>query len=232
MACPITVAKFVGTISLGLLTGLSYSASTITLPALQSLPTASGAARTLNEIQVRTRRRVVTLSNLTALSLLTAFTLASPRRKHPYLIWTSLVAFIGGTGLECWTNRKTMSWDVLGLCSFSCSSSQDSSSGVGFGSWFATHLGGKKASTAKDRALEEEESNGNGSEIEIVEQADAESANITREHSVAPDSEYETVNGESVKEQMERERRYQKLRTWILGIGFSMGVVGIWGEGA
>lgn len=31
---------------------------------------------------------------------------------------------------------------------------------------------------------------------------------------------------------MNRERKIQKVRTWILGVGFSMGVVGIWGDGA
>ncbi|KAI2149072.1 hypothetical protein LOZ27_001209 [Ophidiomyces ophidiicola] len=193
MACPITVAKFVGTISLGLLTGVSYSASTITIPALHLLPTANDAAQTFKDIQVRTRRRVFTLSNLTAISLLTAFSLSSPRRKHPYLVWTGLIALIGGTGLECWANRSQR---------------------------------------PHDRRLEEEESNGNGSEIEIVNEFDAIPTPSTREQSASPDDLVVDVNGETVRDSMARERKIQKMRTWILGVAFSMAVVGIWGDGA
>lgn len=264
MACPITVAKFVGTISLGLLTvrhcllpsfscrpmddlyltplthfwqGLSYSISTVTIPALQLLPTASVAAQSFKDIQLRTRRRVVTLSNLTALCLLTAFSLASPRRKHPYLIWTGLVALIGGTGIECWTNRKSMSWGCpcpSSLCGSSSSSSP--SCNLGFGSWISTHLGCRRAQAQteihNDCRREEEETFGAGSEIEIVEESEAMPTPTTREQSASPVASMLDVNGESIKGGMERERQIQKLRTWILGAAFSMGVVGIWGDGA
>lgn len=40
------------------------------------------------------------------------------------------------------------------------------------------------------------------------------------------------VNGEKVEMEMARERRIQKVRSWIAGVGFAMGVVGIWGDGA
>lgn len=40
------------------------------------------------------------------------------------------------------------------------------------------------------------------------------------------------VNGEKVELEMTRERKVQKVRSWIAGIGFAMGVVGIWGDGA
>ena len=40
------------------------------------------------------------------------------------------------------------------------------------------------------------------------------------------------VNGEKVEAEMMRERRVQKIRTLISGVGFAMGVVGIWGDGA
>lgn len=42
----------------------------------------------------------------------------------------------------------------------------------------------------------------------------------------------EQINGEQVESEMSRERRVQKVRSWIAGIGFAMGVVGIWGDGA
>lgn len=40
------------------------------------------------------------------------------------------------------------------------------------------------------------------------------------------------VNGEKVEMEMTRERKIQQVRSWIAGLGFAMGVVGIWGDGA
>jgi len=40
------------------------------------------------------------------------------------------------------------------------------------------------------------------------------------------------VNGEKVELEMMRERKVQRVRSLIAGIGFAMGVVGIWGDGA
>jgi hypothetical protein len=41
-----------------------------------------------------------------------------------------------------------------------------------------------------------------------------------------------SVNGEKVEAEMSRERRVQGVRALVSGIGFVMGVVGIWGDGA
>ena len=43
---------------------------------------------------------------------------------------------------------------------------------------------------------------------------------------------HQQVNGEKVELEMARERKVQKVRSWIAGVGFAMGVVGIWGDGA
>ena len=40
------------------------------------------------------------------------------------------------------------------------------------------------------------------------------------------------VNGEKVEGEMARERRVQGVRGLVAGVGFLMGVVGIWGDGA
>lgn len=40
------------------------------------------------------------------------------------------------------------------------------------------------------------------------------------------------VNGEKVEMEMARERRVQGIRSLVSGVGFAMGVVGIWGDGA
>ncbi len=40
------------------------------------------------------------------------------------------------------------------------------------------------------------------------------------------------VNGEKVEMEMARERRVQGISSAVAGVGFAMGVVGIWGDGA
>ncbi|RMZ80252.1 hypothetical protein DV738_g2926, partial [Chaetothyriales sp. CBS 135597] len=104
MVCPMSGLKFVGAISLGLLTGVSYNLSTVTLPSLALLPSAAGASRTLTSIQEESTRQILTLASISSISLVTAFTFASPRNRHPYLLWTALVGLIGGQGLEYWYN--------------------------------------------------------------------------------------------------------------------------------
>ena len=155
--------------------GVSYNLSSITLPSLALLPSAARAARTLATIQERSTRHILTLASVSSLSLVTAYTLASPRGKHPYLLWTALMGFLGGQGVEYWYNGLSR-----------------------FPSW-------RKLGDARgDR-------NGEGGYVE-VEQGE--------------------VNGEKVEMEMSRERRVQRVRSLVAGLGFMMGVVGIWGDGA
>jgi autophagy-related protein 33 len=44
--------------------------------------------------------------------------------------------------------------------------------------------------------------------------------------------EVDGINGEKVEMEMIRERRVQGIRSLVSGVGFAMGVVGIWGDGA
>ncbi|KIV86324.1 hypothetical protein PV11_01941 [Exophiala sideris] len=187
MPCPISITKFIGTISLGLLTGTSYTLTSITLPSLALLPSASLASRTLATIQTQSSRHILTLASISSLSLITAFTLASPRGRHPYLLWTALASFIGGQGVEYWFN---------GLSRFPSLSTRSSR--------------GKASAT--------QGSSPGGSESGYIE--------------VEPQGSDDQVNGEKVEMEMTRERKIQKVRSWIAGVGFAMGVVGIWGDGA
>jgi autophagy-related protein 33 len=107
----------------------------------------------------------LTLASVSSLSLITAYSLASARGKHPYLLWTALVAFLGGQGVEYWYN--------------------------GFSRFPSLR--------------------GNGQESSYVE--------------------VDEVNGEKVEMEMTRERRVQGIRSLVSGVGFAMGVVGIWGDG-
>ncbi|PWY72931.1 hypothetical protein BO70DRAFT_355000 [Aspergillus heteromorphus CBS 117.55] len=106
MACPITVSKFVGTVSLGLLTGLSYSASTVAIPSLSLLPTAATASRSFSEVKRLNRKHGLRLTNIANGCLLFAFCLSSKQRKHPYLIWMCVTSTIGSYGMDYWFHRQ------------------------------------------------------------------------------------------------------------------------------
>lgn len=101
-----TAFKFIGTISLGLLTarahhpkcsitslmhqqGVSYTLSSLSLPALLSLPSAKPAAHTFTQLCRNARAHRTALTWLSAGAMLLAYS-ASPRRaRHPYLLWTA-----------------------------------------------------------------------------------------------------------------------------------------------
>ncbi|PYH41761.1 uncharacterized protein BP01DRAFT_326987 [Aspergillus saccharolyticus JOP 1030-1] len=106
MACPITVSKFVGTVSLGLLTGVSYSASTIAIPALSQLPTSATASRTLSEIKRLNRKHGIRLTSIANSCLLFAYSISPRHRKHPYLIWMCVASTVGTYGVDFWFHRQ------------------------------------------------------------------------------------------------------------------------------
>ncbi|EJT73100.1 hypothetical protein GGTG_09950 [Gaeumannomyces tritici R3-111a-1] len=92
----VSLLKFVGTVSLGLLTGLSYTLSSLTAPALLTLPSASAASRGFGTLAstARTQLRALTLASSACFAL--AF-LASPRHgRHPYLLYTSVLTGLSG----------------------------------------------------------------------------------------------------------------------------------------
>jgi autophagy-related protein 33 len=119
MSATVTACKFVGTISLGLLTvssiatfldtyitesstnntllqGVSYTLSTQSLPSLLTLPSAKPAAYTLAQTTRLATLHIRTLSTLASVSLIAAFALSPARVRHPYLLWTGLVAAASG----------------------------------------------------------------------------------------------------------------------------------------
>lgn len=53
-----------------------------------------------------------------------------------------------------------------------------------------------------------------------------------RSYVMVGDGDEASVNGEKVEMEMSRERRVQGVRALVSGLGFAMGVVGIWGDGA
>ncbi|KAL6869713.1 Autophagy- protein 33 [Amphichorda felina] len=90
----VSVLKFVGTVSLGLLTGVSYSVSTLTLPTLANLPSASGCSHALTTLTSYLRLPVLTLTTLASAPFLLSFALSPRSARHPYLVYSSLLAIL------------------------------------------------------------------------------------------------------------------------------------------
>ncbi|KAI1184855.1 hypothetical protein F5B17DRAFT_410415, partial [Nemania serpens] len=89
----VAVLKFVGTISLGLLTGTSYTLSSFTIPSLLELSSASTAAKAFRTLAASATARLTTLSGVAGSAFILAFAFSPSGYRHPYLIYTSLFCF-------------------------------------------------------------------------------------------------------------------------------------------
>lgn len=93
MACKkVSALKFVGTVSVGLLTGASYTLTTITAPALLTLPSAATASRALTALTTTASTHLTTLSALSTSAFALAYALSPQPSRHPYLLYTSLLS--------------------------------------------------------------------------------------------------------------------------------------------
>ncbi|KAF2751262.1 hypothetical protein M011DRAFT_455301 [Sporormia fimetaria CBS 119925] len=104
----VSIFKFVGTISLGLLTGISATLTTTTLPTFLALPTAQTARSALTSLSSRTRTLSTYLRHITAFTLFSAYLLSPKSFRHPYLVYTSLFAFASGVGVDAVMGVKSV----------------------------------------------------------------------------------------------------------------------------
>ncbi|KAK2626518.1 hypothetical protein QTJ16_003693 [Diplocarpon rosae] len=92
----VSTLKFVGSISLGLLTGYSYSLTTLTIPTLSTLPSATSASKAFTNLTYVSLTHLRALTAASSTSFLFAYLLSPRSQKHPYLLWTSLVVASSG----------------------------------------------------------------------------------------------------------------------------------------
>ncbi|CAI4216808.1 unnamed protein product [Parascedosporium putredinis] len=88
----VSALKFVGTVSVGLLTGVSYTLSALAAPALLTLPSASAASQTLTSLAASAATHLTALSAVSSSALALAFVFSPRSARHPYLLYTSLLA--------------------------------------------------------------------------------------------------------------------------------------------
>jgi len=89
--------KLFGTVSLGLLTGMSYTLSINAVPALLTLPSASTASNAFAYLSKRAVFDLRTLSSVSAACFLSAYAFSPRGFRHPYLLWTSLIIAASGS---------------------------------------------------------------------------------------------------------------------------------------
>jgi autophagy-related protein 33 len=75
--------------------GLSYSLSSLTLPTLLELPSATSASKAFANLTSSSVVQLRTLASVSASSFFLAYILSPRSQKHPYLLWTTL--FVAGS---------------------------------------------------------------------------------------------------------------------------------------
>ncbi|EOA83467.1 uncharacterized protein SETTUDRAFT_93952 [Exserohilum turcica Et28A] len=144
--------------------GVSAALCTTAFPALLALPTATNARTSLVYLSKQSSWLSSYLRHITTFTLFSAYVLSPRRFRHPYLLYTSIFAFVSGPGVDY-------------------------------------------AVTAMEGASEQRQV------MELEAQGDA-------------------VNGELVREVVERRQRTERIKTALAGVAFAMQVVGLWGDGA
>ncbi|KAI1756996.1 hypothetical protein F4782DRAFT_480771 [Xylaria castorea] len=199
----VSVLKFVGTVSLGLLTGTSYTLSTLTIPSLLELSSASTAAKAFRSLASTATTHLLTLSSVSGSAFLLAFVLSPKGYRHPYLLYTSLFCF--GTRL---TDYVTPS--VFGKPTTSSAAAQ------------------RRAALAQARR-EKAAARRMVASYDVLDDSHAEegSGSASGEELLEED-----INGEEVRSEVEFFVRNQLVQTAVAGFGFAMAVLGVWGDGA
>ncbi|KAI1273382.1 hypothetical protein F5Y07DRAFT_402411 [Xylaria sp. FL0933] len=199
----VAVLKFVGTVSLGLLTGTSYTLSNLTIPSLLELPSASTAAKTFRSLASTATTHLTALSSISGTAFLLAFALSPSGYRHPYLLYTTIF---------CFSTRLTdyITPSIFGQPSTSSSTAQRRSDRA----QARKEKAGARRMEASYEVLGDshtEESTSSASGDDIVE---------------------EDINGEEVRSEVEFFVRNQLVQTAVSGLGLAIAVLGLWGDGA
>ncbi|CAK7203529.1 hypothetical protein SEUCBS139899_006263 [Sporothrix eucalyptigena] len=222
----VAVLKFVGTVSLGLLTGLSFSLSTVTVPTLLTLPSARTASNAFRSLTDAAASQLRTLSGVASSAFLLAYLLSPRAVRHPYLLYTSLLV-LGG---------RLATSDSVAPYLFSSSSSSSSSSSDPFapssplGKSLRRSGSGTSASQAHMEASYEVLGSATGGSVSGGSVSDSHSDGGAG--SDEADAANSNVNGEEVRASVETFLKRQIARTFVSGLAFAMAIVGLWGDGA
>lgn len=146
------------------LQGISATVSAIALPSLLALPTAVNARTTFSYLSTKSQYYTAYLRHIATFTLFSAYLLSPRRFRHPYLLYTSILSFVSGPGIDF-----IVSW--------------------------------RQGTDDRRTAL-------------------------------ALEAQGDDVNGEQVREAVERKKFNESVKATFAGLAFAMSVVGLWGDGA
>lgn len=198
--------------------GLSYTLSSLTAPALLTLPSASAASRAYRSLASTawTQLRALTFASSACFAL--AF-LASPRySRHPYLLYTSLLAGLSGALVS---DGIFAPWLSLGTPARGGAPAPAADSNAVTAAAAAAARRDRAARARMEASYEVLGSDSTHSDGDDM---------AEEETPVAPAS--AEVNGEEVRGEVENFIKKQLVRAGVAGVGFLVAVLGIWGDGA
>lgn len=190
--------------------GLSYTLSTLTVPTLLTLPSASTAAKAFRSLTTTARTHLRTLAGVSSTAFFLAFVLSPRSARHPYLLYTSALVAI---------SRLSVS-DFVAPYLFAHPHQPASSS---------SHRQSSSAARKDRLASRRMEASYDVIGSDAHSEATLDSAS---DRSIEDDGATADVNGEEVRGEVEAFLKKQVVSAATAGLGFLMAVVGIWGDGA
>jgi autophagy-related protein 33 len=213
----VSVLKFVGTVSLGVLTGLSYTLSSLTIPALLTLHSAGTASRVFDALTTSATRHLSSLTTLSSSAFALAYFLSPRPLRHPYLLYASTLVLA--------SQLAASDFIAPYLLNLGPARSKPSPSVIAAANRYKQREREKRAAAAQARMEASYEVLGSGG-------SDAHSEGSNGEEVEAEERREEgSVNGEEVRADVEAFLKKQIVRSALAGLGFLLSVVGIWGDG-
>ncbi|EPE06229.1 hypothetical protein F503_03058 [Ophiostoma piceae UAMH 11346] len=209
MAPGVAIFKFVGTVSLGLLTGLSFTLSTVTVPTLLTLPSAQTAGKAFRTLTDAATKQLRALSGVATSAFLLAYLLSPRAVRHPYLLYTSLLVL---------TSRLATS-EALAPYLYTATPSTAQPEIAPASPSRVHHM------EASYEVLGSATSGSAGSVSGSVSDTHSDGADDIAGGSGAG------VNGEEVRASVEVFLKRQIVRTVVSGLAFGMSIIGLWGDG-
>ena len=186
--------------------GLSYTLSTLTVPTLLTLPSASTAAKAFYTLASTAKTQLRALAGVSSSAFLLAFLLSPRSYRHPYLIYTSFLVL---------TSRLAVA-DFVAPYLFQ---SPPASAGK------------QPSAAAKQRREQRARARMEMSYDVIGSEAHSDATDSASDRDLAETEEEHQLNGEDVRGEVEVFLKKQITSTALAGLGFLMAVVGIWGDG-
>lgn len=191
---------------------MSFTLSTLTIPALLTLPSANDAARALESLSTSAKKHLRTLSTISGSAFAIAYYLSPRAYRHPYLIYTSLLVF-GSRFITSGFFGPYFSFITPAVpASFS--------SGMSSVSFVTARSSQQKKKSSTPRGLE--------ASYEVLGDPSHSEATSGSED---VEEELANVNGEEVRANVEVFLKKNIVQSVVAGVAFLMSVVGIWGDG-